>query len=208
MDRRATAVLVVLVVAAIVAVALVLRREPSSSAQRAEIQDTEFLSDSLGVALSLPPGRGWSFQREPAIPGNSYVTATHRSDAASVKLFATPSEQVQGLDDVERRRKDQLASLFGATDLAAVIDHVVREDRAEEAGYPTLRWQALSVPVDVAAEDQARVMFMWIATVRARFAYEVVGLLRFPAQPTPEATARVDSLLTDMAGIFQSLRMQ
>ena len=208
MGRRATAALVVLVVSAIVAVALVLRRDPSSSASRAEIQDTEFLSDSLGVALSLPPGRGWSFQREPSIPGNAYVTAMHRSDAASVKLFATPSDLVEGLDDVERRRKDQFASLFGATDLAMVIDHVVREDRAEEAGYPTLRWQALSVPVDVAAEGESRVMFMWIATVRQQFAYEVVGLLRFPAQPSPEATAQVDSLLVDMAGIFQSLRMQ
>jgi hypothetical protein len=207
MRRRALTVLVV-VVAAIVGVTFLLRREPHGSTSRSEIQETEFLSDSLGVALSLPPGRGWSFELEPHIPGNAYVTAAHRSNLASVKLFATPSNRVNGLTDVERRRKDQLASLFGASDLAVVVDQVLREERTDEAGFPTLRWQAISVPVDVAAEEQARILFMWVATVRERFAYELVGLVRLPVEARPENASRTDSLLTDMAGILQSMRLR
>lgn len=201
-------VLAAAVLVALIAAVLLLRREPNAPSSQVEIAGTEFASDSLGVAFSIPPGRGWSLQRDPPIPGGSYVSASREDDLASFKLFVTPADQARSLSDIERRRRDQFASLFGVSDLAVVIDHVLQEDRSEELGFPVLRWQAVTTAVDVAGEAPARVMFMWMATLRESFAYEAVGLLRFPAEPTPEQGAVTDGLLADLASMLQSIRLR
>jgi hypothetical protein len=191
---------------------LVLRRGPQTTpdaALQSAIINGEFSNDSLGVlSVRLPPQRGWSLTRDPAVLGRSFVTAEHSGGTASWKLFVTPAEKLDSLDDVIQRRRDQLASMFGATDLDQVIGQVLNEDVQERDGFPAMQWQAISQPVDVAGGEPIYVVLMWVATLRENFAYEGVGLLRFPADGTPQQRASSDSLLNDMAFLMESMQFQ
>lgn len=203
--------LVVLALVVLVVAVLLLRRGGQEAASPENDTGTltgPFRDDSLGVLLfQVPPDRGWTLHRDPAIPGQSVLTAEHRDGMASLKLFVTPADNVADLNEVVRRRRDHLASLFGIPDLDQAVARVLNEDTKERDGYPAMQWQAVSEPVDVAGGEPVRVLFMWLATLRQRNAYEGVGLLRVPVDRSHQ-TAQTDSLLMDMAFMLETMRFE
>jgi hypothetical protein len=167
-----------------------------------------YSNDSLGVLqFDVPPGRGWTLWREPLLPGRPVVTAQHRDSTAAVRLFVTPAASVADLNDVIRRRRDYLASLFSAPDLDSVVDQVLREETQTRDGYPVFQWQAVTEPADVAGEEPVRVLFMWLATLREHYAYEGLGLVSIPVN-RPDQKAHVDSLVLDMGLILEAMRFE
>ena len=210
MKRNLVLVGVALVVVAVAI--LILRRGPQSTPTSLSpfgVVAGEFSNDSLGVlSVRLPPQRRWQMRRDPAMPGGSLLTAEHADGTASWKLFVTPADKVNSLEEVIRRRRDQLASLFGVTDLDQVVGRVLGEDVQERDGYPAVQWQAITQPVDVAGAEPIHVIFMWVATLRENYAYEGVGLLRFPVSTSQAQSAVSDSLLDDMVFMMETMRFQ
>jgi hypothetical protein len=199
-------VVILLFVAAI----LMLRSGSDSQAPTTEgagISNGRFSNDSLGVILvQVPPQRGWRLARSAPMMGAPVVTAESSAGEATWELYVTPGERVNGLEDVLRRRRDQLASRFGINDLDQVVGKVLSEDVKDRDGYPAVQWQAISRPVDVAGDEPIHVMFMWVATLRERFAYEGVGLLRIPVDRTQASAASTDSLMQDLAFILETMQ--
>ena len=208
--KRNVGIAAVVVLAVVIAI-LVLR--PGSESAVPVLADGwiasgRFSDDSLGVILvQVPPERGWRLSRGGTLPGSPVVSAATVDGDASWNLYVTEKESVNGLDDVVRRRRDQLASLFGVSDIDLVVAKVLNEDVKERDGYPAIQWQAITKPVDVAGGDPIHVMFLWVATLRGRYAYEGVGLLRLPVN-RQQGSAATDSLLGDVAFILESMQFE
>jgi hypothetical protein len=168
----------------------------------------QFLSDSLGVGMLLPNSPGWSFRRDPPAPGGAYITAAHQSQRASVRLFVHSKPDAANLDEVIRRRRDQLAGLFHVRDLDTLIDRVMREERRPINNFAAWQWQAVTQPVAVAGESPARVMFLSEAIERPDHIFEMLGLLRFPASQSSAQEDSTRALLEDLSFVLQSLQVR
>lgn len=184
--------------------------QPDQQADTGEglVPSGQFHDDSLGVILfQIPPDRGWTLHQEPPVPGGPLLSAEHSGGMASLKLFVTPNDRVRDLNELVRRRRDQLASLFSVSDLDQVVSRILGEDTKDRDGYPAMQWQAMTAPVDVAGADPVYVMFLWLATRRQQFSYEGVGLLRIPVDRAQQS-ATTDSLLGDMAFMLETMKFQ
>lgn len=171
-------------------------------------QPGQFVSDSLGVGLVLPNSPGWSFRREPPTPGGPYITAVHQSQRASVRLYVHPKPEAVNLDEVIRRRRDQLAGFFHVRDLDLLVERVIREGRQPIHDYAAWQWQAVTQPVAVAGEAPSRVMFLSEAVERPDRIFEMLGLLRFPAAPSSAQDDSTRALLEDLSFVMQSLQVR
>lgn len=205
--RRRLPWIVVAIVALIVAATL-LRRQPPPLSDAEINTEGHFASDSLGVSLMLPRSSGWRFAKEAPVPGGAYIAARHESGNSIVRLFASPNDGERQLAEVESNRRAQLATLFGVTDLADVIDQVLQEEHNDVAGYPAIQWQAFTKTLGAPGEPTHRIMFLWIATVQPEWVFECLGMIFFPADPTPAERAEYDVLLRDTGFIVQSLRVR
>jgi hypothetical protein len=171
-------------------------------------QPGQFVSDSLGVGLVLPSSPGWSFRRDPPTPGGPYITALHQSQRASVRLFVHPKPEAANLDEVIRRRRDQLAGAFHVRDLDVLVERVIREERRPIRDYAAWQWQAVTQPVAVAGEAPSRVMFLSEAVERPDRIFEMLGLLRFPAASSSAQEDSTRALLEDLSFVMQSLQVR
>ena len=207
MRRRLLWILAVALVA--VAAVLLLRRDPNRFAGLDPEVNTEghFVSDSLGVALMLPSTGGWSFRRDAAVPGAPYITAVHESERASAQLFVEPRLPTTTLEGVVRQRRFQLASYFGADSLVQVVGRVMQEEIRDVDGHPTMQWQAVTHPMNMQGVT-ARIMFMWMATLRPGNSYECIAMLTIPTDLLPEEQREYDALIQDVAFIMQSFRIR
>jgi hypothetical protein len=167
-----------------------------------------FVSDSLGVTLLLPPSEGWSFRRDPPVPGGSYVTAVHEGGNATVRLFVKPVQPGTTFESVLQERRAWLTNLFGADSLGQIIGKVMQEEVSEIDGHPTLQWQAMTRPISLEEGRSSRVMFMWSAAVWPQHAYECVAMLLIPTDLLPEEQREYDALVKDVAFIMQSFRIR
>ena len=201
--------IVVGLIAVVVAAAL-LRRQPavSTSSDREVNTEGHFASDSLGVSLLLPNSPGWSFRREPPIPGEPYMSAVHAGENAIVKLYASRTTPGIDLDEVVDRRRAHLASFFGVPNLDDAMSEVMQNARTELNGHPTLQWQAMTKVMGAEGEPTVQIMFLWVATVQPEWVFECLGMLRFPAAPTPEEQQVTGALMHDMASIVESFRVR
>jgi hypothetical protein len=199
---------VVAVLAAVgLAVLLFARRGPQTD-PAGILPDGTFVDDSLGVMLRLPASAGWTLRREPANAEGAIASASHTSGLATVRVFVQRLQPSDSLATLFDRRQASIASVFGVQDLDQVIAQVLQDNRREVAGHPYRQWQALSAPVDVPGEDPSRVVFLWLLTTRPERGYEAIGMVRVPAQITPEGQARSDSLLADVAFMMQSFQVR
>jgi hypothetical protein len=194
----------------VVIAVVVLRRD----AARVESPDAEvnteghFVSDSLGVTLLLPQSPGWSFRRDPPVPGGSYITAVHESQRATVRLFVKAVEPGTTLESVLQQRRIWMASLFGADSLDQIIAKVMQEEMSQVDGHPLLQWQAMTHPLSIEEGRRSRVMFMWSATVWPQNAYECIAMMLIPTDLLPEEQREYDALVQDVASIMQSFRIR
>jgi len=187
-----------------------LRRDASHIVSTDAEVNTEghFMSDSLGVTLFLPPSEGWSFRRDPPVPGGPYITAVHASGRATVRLFVLPAQPMTTLEDIIERRRAQFASTFGVDSLSQVIGHVMQEEIRDLDGYPTLQWQAMTRPVSLEEGKQARIMFMWTVSLRQERSYECIAMMLIPTDLLPEEEREYDALVQDVASIMESFRIR
>jgi hypothetical protein len=208
--NRQWLVVVAVVLAVGLAAALFVRRGPQSDpgAGSGVLSGNTFVDDTLGVMMRLPESPGWTLRREPAGTDGGVATATHTSGLATVRLFVVPLQPDDTIESLFERRQQQLAAIFGVEDLDQLVAEVVHDNRREVAGHPYRQWQALTQPVDVPGEDPARIIFLWVLTTRPERGYEAIGMVRVPAQLTPESQARSDSLLGDVAGVMQSFQVR
>ena len=131
-----------------------------------------------------------------------------------ISRHATPETT---LDDVFTARQKQFATFFGVNDLETVVSKVLRDTTQEMNGRTYRQWQAVSRPTAVVGSDSPdstqheipiRVAFMWLQTVDPKRSVECIGLVRLPAEPTPESAAASDSLLGDVATILQGFEVR
>lgn len=167
-----------------------------------------FVSDSIGVRLRLPPSEGWTFRPEPSGPDGRVVAAMHSSERAMVRVFALPVTPATTLDMVFQARKQQIANVFGASDLDKIIASELHNETKTINNRVFRQWQAISQPAAEVGQSPTTIVFMWLLTVDPVRSLECIGLVRAPVTPTPEEQQATDALLRDVAYILQSFEVR
>ena len=135
-------------------------------------------------------------------------SATARGQQASVRVYAHPKGQGASLQDVIQQRREQLARIFGVSDLDEVIERVIKDESVEFSGRPAWQWQGVTQTVAVAGEEAKKIMFMLLTLEREQNIFEVVGILAYPARPTPEQQQTAQALSKDVSFILQSFQVR
>jgi hypothetical protein len=206
--KRIVPIVVSIVLVAVAAVWFLLRG-PGGEGRSDDVElalEGQFLSDSLGVGLLLPPSPGWSFERPPFIPGGPYLLVMHESGDSFLQVFVHEKSQVGGIDTVIERRRDQLAASYGVDDIESVIEQILAEGRQEFDSFPAWQWQALTEPVDVPGDDPAKVMFLVQIVERHTRIFEFIGRIKVPLRPSPEEQATNAALVGDLSFVMQSVQ--
>ncbi len=201
--------LVIVLAAVVLAVAVWwLRRGPQATGEAPARVAGQYLNDSLGVGMLLPSTPGWSFRYAPDVPGGGLAMAIHAGQTASVRLYEHARTDVSGLEEVIRDRRKQLAEVFQVTEVDSVIESVIKEEFVDFDGHPAWQWQAVTEPVAVAGKEPQRVMFMLLILERPEHVFEAVGILGYPARPTPEQQAALQALANDITFILGSFQVR
>lgn len=210
MKRPSTTVIAVLAVVALAVGAMVWRlgapREATPGV--AVTNDARaFISDSLAMRVRVPD-TGWTLRREGASRSDGRVVVAANQDSTGyVSVFVLPAGPETTLDGLLAARKKQVAAVFGVDDLDKVIAKTIRDETKEIAGHTFRQWQAVSQPADEPGAAPRIIMFMWVLTVTPQRSYECIGLIRYPAQTTPEERQRLEGTLRDLAYVLQSFEL-
>lgn len=206
MKRSGLVAAVVVVLAIVTAIFLLVRRGDGTGGEGGAVAaDRAFVDDSLGVRMRIPDSPGWTLKREPAArPDGRVASALHTGEGAVVRAFVLPATAETTLDDVFLARQRSLAPTFLVDDFQKVVARVLADERGEDKGRRTLRWQAISHPTEGPDGTPVSFMFMWVQLLDARHTYECIGLVRLPAQPSEKEMQSSEALLRDVAFILQS----
>lgn len=185
-----------------------LRRSPQPTTDVPPSAHGQYLNDSLGVGMLLPSSPGWSFRYAPDVPGGGLAMAVHAGQTASVRVYGHAKTEAAGLEEVIRNRRKQLADLFQVTELDSVIQDVIKNEYIEFEGHPAWQWQGVTEPVAVAGKEPQRVMFMLLILERAENIFEAVGVLGYPARPTPAQQDTLQALANDIAFVLGSFQVR
>lgn len=191
----------------LVGAVLYLRRAPVVSQPSTQTAAGLYENDSLGVGMPLPTTPGWSFRYAPEVPDGGLVMAVHAGQKASVRLYAH-SRQATTLQEVVTRRRARLAAVFQVNDLDDVVQNVIRDESVQFQGHPAWQWQGVTEPVAVAGEEPQKVMMMLLVLEREQSIFDIVGLLAYPAQPTPEQLEAVQALSADLQFVLGNLQIR
>jgi len=206
--QRQTIVAIAGIAAIVLAVGLFMKKGNPSSGSSLTIESRAFTHDSLGVRLRLPESPGWSFRREPQSADGRVLTANHSSDHATVQLFNNPVQEGVDLETVFARRQSVVAEMFQVRSLDQVIARVMKDEAKPVNGRLFRQWQAITQPVQVSGSKPENICFMWLQTIRSLGSLECLGMVRFPAQMTPEEQAEADGLMRDVGYILQSFEVR
>ncbi len=211
MKRTLLGVLALVVLAVAV---WVLRRGPQGTPPSAAVAPGQYVNDSLGVGMLLPETPGWVFRQGADVPGGGVVMALYadstaaRGQQASVRVYAHPKTAGASLQDIAQQRREQLAHVFGVENLDEVIEKVIKNEEVDFGGRPAWQWQGVTENVAVAGEEPKRVMFMLLTLEREQNIFEVVGILAYPARPTPADQQTAQALSQDVNFILQSFQVR
>jgi hypothetical protein len=208
--KRQGVVALVAALVLIAAVVLIARRgrAPDTGGADATASARVFVSDSLGFRVRLPDSPGWTLRRDPPAPDGRVVSAVHQDEKAVVRVLALPAEPGTTLNAVFEARRKEFAATLGVTDLDAVLAEVLRDETRDINGRMFRQWQAITKPAAEAGGEPTNIVFMWLMTVDATRSLECIGLVRTPAQPTPEEGQAADALLRDIIYILQSFEVR
>ncbi len=206
--QRQTIVAIAGIAAIVLAVGLFMKKGSRDPGTGTAIESRAFTDDSLGVRLRLPESPGWSLRREPPSADGRVLTATHSSDRATIQLYSNPVQEGVDLEGVFARRQAAVAEMFQVRSLDQVIARVLKDETQPVNGRPYRQWQAVTQPVQVPGSKPESICFMWLQTVRPGGSLECLGMVRFPAQPTPEEQAEADGLTRDVSYILQSFEVR
>lgn len=206
--QRQSIVAIAVIAAIVLAVGLFMKQGGRNESGGGTIESRAFSDDSLGVRLRLPESPGWSLRREPPSADGRVLTAVHSSDRATIQLFSTPLQEGLDLAGLFSRRQATVAQLFQVRSLDQVIARVIKDETQPVNGRPYHQWQAITQPVEVPGGKPESICFMWLQTLRPAGCLECLGMVRFPAQPTPEEQAEIDGLIRDVSYILQSFEVR
>ena len=209
MKRQGLVVVAVLAAAGIAAAVFLLgNRHGGGEREGGGLEGRALVDDSLGVRLRLPESSGWVLRRERRGVDGRVVSAVHEKGRAIVHIYALPCTPDEDLGDVFRRRQEAIAAVFGVKDLNQVVANVMRDSVKDVDGKPIRQWQALTRTIEVPGEKPSNVVFMWLLAKRPEQSIECIGMVRFPAQRTPEEQAEGDARLRDVSYILQSFQVR
>jgi hypothetical protein len=206
--QRQSIVAIAVIAAIVLAVGLFMKQGGGKQGDGNTIESRAFNDDSLGVRLRLPESPGWSLRREPPSADGRVLTAVHSGDRATVQLFSTPPQEGVDLEGIFSRRQAAVAQMFQVRSLDQVIARVMKDETQPINGRPYRQWQAITQPVEVPGGKPESICFMWLQTLRPTGSLECLGMVRFPAQATPEEQAEVDGLIRDVSYILQSFEVR
>jgi hypothetical protein len=206
--QRRSIVAVAAIAALVLAVSLFMKPSGRKEAGGSTVTSNTFTDDSLGVRMRLPESSGWSFRREPAAADGRRASVVHADGRATLQLYAAPLPENLGIDDVFTRRQADVAAMFQARSLDQVIARVLKNETQSINGRPYRQWQAITQPVEVPGGKVESICFMWLQTVRANSSIELLGMVRFPAQPTPAEQTATDALVRDVSYVLQSFEVR